>query len=133
MGVVNPREQLLLRRQWLRDRKRYVALAVGFIAAVMFLSFLPEDDKVVLHTKGRFHSLGHSLIFGLAAYLASRTSRTRGGRFLMFLASLAFGLVVEAGEGIIFHGSLEWNDVVADSIGVVLGTVAAILVAPKFD
>ena len=102
-------------------------LACAVVTAVAVLSFLPTGDKRVLHTTGRYHSLGHVLVFSVIAFLAVRGSRSIGIGALVLLGALLFGFGLEFGEHTFFGGGMEWTDVLADGAGVAGGAVAAVL------
>ena len=89
------------------------------------LSLLPSGDKSALHTRGRFHSLGHFLIFGLVAYVAGRTTRSIQTRILLFGGVVLFGFGVELAEHLTYKAALEWTDVLVDFVGVLVGTLIA--------
>ena len=105
----------------------FVVLACGVVSFIAVLSFLPHADKKVLHTQGRFHSLGHFLIFSLLAYVLARISKSLRTRLLLVAAALIFGLGIEMGECLGFRSGLEWDDVLVDWMGVVAGTLMAIV------
>ena len=106
-------------------------LACMAILALLILSFLPRRDKQLLHTEGKWHSLGHLVALGAIAYVVARIARTARGRWLLFLASLSLGIAIEVGEHLVFRNQLEWKDILIDAAGVVLGTLIAIVSMPK--
>jgi hypothetical protein len=108
-----------------------IVLACIAVLAVLILSFLPQSDKQMLHTEGRWHSSGHLLALGGIAYVAGRISRTGRGRFLLFLAALVLGFGIEVGEHLVFRSLVEWKDILVDAIGVVSGTLIAMIGMPK--
>jgi hypothetical protein len=93
--------------------------------ATVVLSLLPNGDKTALHTQGRFHSLGHFVIFGLLAYAAGRTTRSVQARIFLFMGVLLFGFGVELAENLAYKAGLEWKDVLVDFLGVLAGTLIA--------
>jgi hypothetical protein len=84
----------------------------------------------MLHTRGRFHSWGHLIVFFLVAYILARTTQSLRGRILIFLGSLVLGFGIEAGERLVFGSHMEWKDVLVDAAGVIGGTLLAIFTAP---
>jgi hypothetical protein len=114
-----------------RQRTMFAALAFVLISSVASLSFLPYESKQVLHTRGRFHSWGHLLVFSVIAYLVARVARSLRARVLLFVIALAFGFGIEVTEHLVFHGVLEWKDVAVDALGVAGGTLLAIISAPE--
>jgi len=91
---------------------------------------LPIGDKSALHTRGRFHSLGHFLVFGLVAYVAGRTSRSVQTRIFLFVGVVLFGFGIELAEHLIYQAALEWTDVLVDAAGVLVGTLIAFVGSP---
>jgi VanZ family protein len=108
-----------------KERTFFIALACVAFPAVVVLSLLPNGDKSALHTRGRFHSLGHFVIFGLLAYAAGRTTRSIQTRILLFLGVVLFGFGVELAEHLTYKAALEWKDVLIDFVGVFVGTLIA--------
>jgi hypothetical protein len=128
---VSPRKESSVPRNSSRERIVFLVLGCVLVAAVAIVSFLPIGDKYLLHTRGRFHFWGHLLAFFVVAYIAARISRSTYTRVLLFLGSLAFGLGIEVGEHLVFGSVLEWKDVLVDSLGVVGGTLIAVVSAPR--
>jgi hypothetical protein len=108
-----------------KERIFFVALACVVFPATVVLSLLPNGEKTALHTKGRFHSLGHFVIFGLLAYAAGRTTRSVQARIFLFVGVLLFGFGVELAEHLTYKAALEWTDVLIDFLGVLVGTLIA--------
>ena len=113
-----------------RRRKLFIALGCVLIPAVLCLSFLPGTDKYVLHTRGRFHSLGHLITFSALAYVAMRSARTLQVRTLLFVTALFLGFAIELGEHLVYRSYMEWKDVLLDSLGVITGTILALITEP---
>jgi hypothetical protein len=115
------------------ERLISVALASTVVATVAIISFLPGHDKDRLHTSGRYHSWGHLLAFSAVSFVVARTTHSRSARILLFAGSLVLGLAIEYGEHKVYGNSLEWKDVLVDSLGVVCGTLLAIVTQPRQD
>jgi hypothetical protein len=109
------------------ERALPVAVAGVAVLAVILLSFIPPADKQALHTRGRFHSLGHLLIFSLLAFLAIRASPSIRAQKLVCIGLMAFGFGLELAEHLVFLAPLEWKDVFVDAVGIAAGTYIAIL------
>ncbi len=116
-----------------KQRNIYTVLACVVFPAVIVISFLPNEDKHLLHTRGRFHSVGHFVVFCVVAYVASRSARSLRARLVVFGASLVLGFGIEVAEHLVFHAPLEWKDVLVDAAGVIGGTLIAILSRPGSD
>jgi hypothetical protein len=108
-----------------------VTLALLVVAGVAIVSFLPGDQKHLLHTRGRFHSWGHLLAFGVVAYAVAGIARSTRSHALFFVGAMVFGFGIELAEHFIFGNPLEWKDVWVDALGVVTGTLLAMVTAPK--
>jgi hypothetical protein len=106
-----------------KERAFFIAVSCIVFPAVVVLSLLPDGDKSALHTRGRFHSLGHFLVFGFVAYVAGRTSRSVRVRILLFVGVVLFGFGVELVEHLTYLAALEWKDVWVDAAGVIVGTL----------
>jgi hypothetical protein len=111
------------------ERAVSIAFASTVILAVAIVSFLPGNDKHLLHTRGRYHSWGHLLAFSVIGFGVARLAHTLRGRVLLLIGSLFLGLAIEYGEHLVFGNPLEWKDVVADGLGVMCGTLLAILIS----
>jgi hypothetical protein len=112
-----------------REKAVSIAFASAVILAVAIVSFLPGDDKYFLHTRGRFHSWGHLLAFSVIGFGVARIAHSFRGRILFLFSALLLGLAIEYGEHIVFSNPLEWKDVLVDTLGVLCGTLLAILIA----
>ena len=124
-----------VRSRWARQKSRrqrnfFLALACIVVPGIALFSFLPGKAKSVLHTRGRFHSWGHLIVFLCLSYIVARTALSLRGRILLFLASLVLGFGIEAGERLVFGSHMEWKDVLVDAAGVIGGTLLAIFTAP---
>jgi hypothetical protein len=128
---VSSNQNAIFARRLSARRSIFTALTCLVVAAVAVLSFLPGEDKHVLHTRGRFHSWGHLLAFATVAFFMAGTTRTMRGRVLFFIVALVFGFGIEIGEHFLFQSALEWKDVLVDALGVICGTVAAMVSAPS--
>jgi len=107
-----------------------LALMVGLI---LFVSFLPVGDKRILHTRGRFHPLGHLLAFASIGFVAVMMPKTFRGRILFIAGLLLFAFAIEFGEHLIFLAAMEWTDVLLDFMGVFSGILLALLSRPQAD
>lgn len=109
------------------------AALAAMVALIAFVSFLPMGDKHVLHTRGRFHPLGHFLAFATIGFVGTMTPKTSRNRLLFFLGLVLFALGIESGEHLIFEMPMEWSDVLLDWLGVFSGLLLAFLSRPHAD
>lgn len=110
----------------LRRRLLSITAAIFVVAGVAVVSFLPVQDKYLLHTKGKYHSWGHLFVFIVIAFLAAQTVRSRNARLLVVLGSFLLGFGLELGEHLIYGSGLEWKDILVDAFGVCIGTLLAL-------
>jgi hypothetical protein len=123
-------KELALDKSEERQRTIFLYLACLAVPAIAILSFLPPWDKAMLHTRGKFHSWGHLLAFAVIAYFVARAARTARGKILLFVFSLIFGVGIEVSEHLMFGAPVEWKDVLVDALGVIAGTLMAMLTTP---
>src|ERR1700750_82925 len=97
------------------SKNRSAAIALGCIWMIMLavLSFLPNHDKLLLHTTGHYHRFGH-----VVAFLTVTLLRVR---FALAAVLVCFGYLLEYFEHIIYNNALERSDVLIDALGVVFG------------
>jgi uncharacterized membrane protein YidH (DUF202 family) len=113
-------------------RKITSLVLAGVVAlAVSIVSFLPLADKERLHSKGRLHSWGHLAVFLVVGFVAARTVNSFWARTAVFTGAILFGFAIEVGEHLAFRGALEWKDVLVDALGVIAGTLLAIVSTPR--
>ena len=105
---------------------RPTLLAVLVVAAIGVLSFLPIEDKRVLHTKGRFHEWGHLFAFMAVAFVLLAAAKTWPARLLLFAGALLFGLGIEYGQHRVYGMPAETMDMIVDATGVILGSILAL-------
>ena len=112
-------------------RNASLVLACLVVAGVSFVSFLPVAGKRALHTEGRLHVGLHFVVFSVVGFVVFRVARSRVARVAAFVGAVLFGLAIEVGEHLVYRGGMEWKDVLVDTIGVIVGTLLAVLTAPK--
>jgi hypothetical protein len=108
-----------------------ILLACAVLAGVSFVSFLPVAGKRALHTEGRLHAGLHFVAFSVVGFVVFRAARSRAARIAAFAGAVLFGLAIEEGEHLVFQGGMEWKDVLLDTIGVIIGMLLEVLVAPR--
>jgi hypothetical protein len=114
-------------------RRRLTIAAVALLATLIIAgSFMPLWAKVLFGTPFRdviiwmpgrlihfnLHRTVHITAFGITALLAISLAASWPKRVLMALAIGVLALFVEAGEALIFRISMEWPDVLDDSLSV---------------
>jgi hypothetical protein len=96
----------------------------GFSRIIAWLSVIvvtvgslqPARPKLVL----AYHHPIHVLMFGAIAFLFFRLSAERSQRIWSALAICVLGLSLEYSQYMINHHQMEWWDVLADGIGVLV-------------
>ena len=92
-------------------------------AFILVLSFLPGNLKSLLHTTGRWHALGHFLVFCAATYVLSY-SRAQYS-FIACIVAI-FACSVEVAQHLFYPGEIfEWKDVGIDLVGSTMGIAVA--------
>jgi len=103
------------------------AALIVLTGIISVISFLPGSEKHILHTRGRFHPLGHLLAFASLGYLTVMTPKAFRTRLLLIAGLFLFAFGIEIGEHFVFMGALEWPDVLTDFAGVFIGILLAFL------
>ncbi len=101
---------------------------VALSCIAVFLS-LVANSRVWFHSSGRLHIWYHVGLFALLGLLTMCISRRSSTRLVWLAVFILLGGCMEFGEAVRFHGSMEWNDVLSDTVGVVLGALAGLLIS----
>ena len=118
----------------LEERKnRSAAIVLGCIWMIMLavLSFLPNHDKLLLHTTGHYHRIGHVVGFLTVTLLLTSSVTSLRARFALAAVLVYFGYLLEYFEHIMYNNALERSDVLIDALGVVFGLII-VLVREEF-
>lgn len=114
----------------LEERKnRSAAIVLGCIWMIMLvvLSFLPNHDKLLLHTTGHYHRFGHVLAFLTVTLLLASSVTSLRARFALAAVVVCFGYTLEYFEHIIYNNALERSDVLIDALGVIFGLIIVLV------
>lgn len=117
----------------MRTEPRRVAVASLWVLLIAVLSFLPQQFKQDLHTRGHLHVWGHLLAFCSAALLLVRATRDGRFRIVLLLMVLALGFFLEFGQHVVYSAPMEWSDVVIDTLGSSLGLLFALALGLQFN
>jgi hypothetical protein len=114
-------------------KSRTVAIVMGCIWMMMLavLSFLPNHDKLLLHTSGHYHRWGHLVAFLIVTLLLAGSVTSLRVRFALAAVIVSFGFFLEYVEHIVYTNALERSDIRIDTLGVVLGLIV-VLVREEF-
>jgi uncharacterized membrane protein len=110
----------------LEERKRRSAVIVlGCVSMVMLavLSFLPNQDKLLLHTTGHYHRLGHVMAFLAVTFLLVSSVTSLRSRFALATVVACFGSLLEFLEHFIYKNAIERSDILIDALGVIFGLI----------
>src|ERR1700743_1320819 len=97
----------------LEERKnRSAAIALGCIWMIMLavLSFLPNHDKLLLHTTGHYHRFGHVVAFLTVTLLLASSVTSLRARFALAAVLVSFGFFLEYVEHVVYINPLERSD-----------------------
>jgi uncharacterized membrane protein len=115
-------------------KSRSAAIALGCIWMIMLaiLSFLPNHDKLLLHTTGHYHRWGHLVGFLAVTLLLASSVTSLKARFALAGVVVSFGFFLEYVEHIVYSNALERSDIRLDTLGVILGLII-VLVRDEFN
>ena len=101
-------------------------VGLGFLAALFWLSLLPESIKGRLRMGEPVHVLAHVAAFTVAYLLTASLDRGAGRRNILQNVCIAaalmfFGALIEFLEASLYRNRFEMRDVIADGAGILLG------------
>jgi VanZ like family len=99
--------------------KRWLSFAC--LLLVTTLSLVPLGVKSRLGTKGFLHAFDHLLAFSVTALILCWDSKGFVSVVRTCVAVVAFGCTLELLQFLIYHNPFEWDDVLLDLLGVLLG------------
>lgn len=114
----------------LEERKRRSAVVVLVCVSMVLLavlSFLPNHDKLLLHTTGHYHRVGHVLAFFTLTLLLVSSVTSLWSRFALAAMVVSFGYLLEFLEHVIYNNALEKSDVMIDTLGVIFGLILVLV------
>jgi VanZ family protein len=110
------------------NRRAGLALGWGLVAVVVYLSLTPTPPKIDVDSGDK---LGHLAAYGALAYWFSQFYAGRT-RLLYLLGFVAMGIALEIAQGATGFRSFELADMAANTLGVVAGWAAALLLPLGF-
>lgn len=104
-------------------RPQWRLLLALLLVAITWLALVPAPPKVM--TTG-WDKSNHALAFASLAFSAvwALWQRPRQWGWLVF-ALVGYGIAIEIAQSFVPPREADWHDVVADSIGILLGLLAA--------
>lgn len=99
-------------------QQRRIAVTCGWIACIAVGSFLSENWKSVLLTKGQLHLPIHFAVFALSGFFVQGISPSSRKRTMFYAALIGFALSLELLQFAIYTIHFEWRDFTADTAGI---------------
>ena len=96
---------------------------------ICVLSLLSPGIKLALHMQGALHPWLHLTAFLAVGFLLTVATSSGKQRIVILMAVILLGFGTEIVEQWINATPLETSDIFADTVGAVLGLLAAILIA----
>lgn len=119
-SIVTP-ERVPLALRFLRARRGWQVLLALLVGAVCFLAFSERPPEQL---SSGWDKLNHGAAFATITMTALLACPRRGrGLWLVLLGVFAFGGLIEVVQGFVPSRSSEWADLLADSLGIVAGTI----------
>jgi len=106
-------------------RKAGIAAGWAWAAAIVWLSLTPSPPEVdIAHSD----KLGHFAAYGLLMFWFAQIYGERKTRFAYALGFIAMGVGLEFAQGQLGYRTYEMVDMYANTLGVLLGWAAALMV-----
>lgn len=112
----------------LRFRPLWTALGWVIVAAIVWLSLTPSPVEIDLEQGDK---LGHFLAYGTLMFWFAQLHASRRARVGYGLAWIALGVTLEFIQGQLGWRTYDPFDMLANTIGVLLGAGAAAAVGPR--
>lgn len=112
-------------------RSQCSVAGVVLMGLICLLSLLPPSAKFALHMQGALHPWLHLMAFLAAGFLLTVATSSARQRIAILIAIIVLGFGTEIVEQWINATPLETSDIFADTVGAVLGLLAAILIAEQ--
>jgi VanZ family protein len=108
-------------------------MGIVVLAAIGFLSLLPEPWKGRTVTFGAFHDCAHIAAFLVAFVLITWQVRSMRLAVRAAFLLLAFGGLLEFFQTRVYGNHLEYQDIVADAAGLAIGLLVLNLRQERYD
>ena len=106
----------------LRLRRCWIAIGIGFVVLVVYLSLMPDPPD--LGVPGSL-KLGHVLAYGWLMLWFAQIYRRPRRRWWLAAAFCALGIVLEYLQGMTDYRGFEYSDMLINGAGVALGLMLA--------
>lgn len=102
-------------------RARRVWPLAAWIFLLLLVSLLPLPFKQSLETHGRFHNIAHFLAFLITVFLFCRNKSSYTRVAVACAGAIVIAFLIEGAQTAIYRNLFEWDDVLIDSLGAVIG------------
>jgi hypothetical protein len=109
------------------NRRLTNVIRFALVVALGVLSFAKENAKVRMHTTGHYHLVGHILAFGFVELLIVKNARSMTSRLAWTGGMILFGCSVEILQHLVYRTPIEFNDMWADGLGIMLGLMTCLI------
>ena len=106
-------------------RRLRVAIGWGLVATIVWLSVMPEPPRLDFEQSDK---LGHFIAYGSLMFWFALLYPTTRARVAYGVAFIALGIGLEFVQGALGYRTFDVFDMVANTLGVLLGWAAALLV-----
>lgn len=93
----------------------------AWILFVLLVSLLPLPLKHSLQTHGRYHNSAHFVAFLITVLLICWNKRSNAWVAAACAGTIVMAFSIEGAQTAIYHNLFEWDDVLIDSLGAVMG------------
>lgn len=102
----------------------------AWIVLVLLVSLLPLPFKQLLETHGRFHNTAHFLAFLITVLVFCRKRWSNASITGACAGAIIMAFLTEGAQTAIYHNLFEWDDVLIDSLGAIIGGALLLATAP---
>ena len=95
----------------------------AWIVFVLLLSLLPLPLKHSLKTHGRYHNAAHFFAFLITVLLVCWNRGSNAWVVASCVCAMALGLLIEGAQTVVYHNHFEWDDLLVDSAGAIMGGI----------
>lgn len=111
-------------RSWFLKSSLFIAIALSVCIAIISLISADQLPKHGLNVSDKFlHTFAYFVLIW-SWLLAFRNNQSIKSKLLIFICLVVFGIILELFQGsMMLHRTADWLDVVANSIGLLVGLV----------
>lgn len=111
-------------RSWFLKSSLFVAITLSVCIAIISLISADQLPNHGLNVSDKFlHAFAYFVLIW-SWLLAFRNNQSIKSKLLIFIGLIVFGIILELFQGsMMLHRTADWQDVVANSIGLLIGLV----------